>query len=131
MKYRHRVLIFLCLLGLITYLDRVCIAVAGPRVQESLQISTEAWGWVVGVFTVAYARFEVPGGRMGDRIGARRVLTRIVIWCSAFTSMTGMVSSYYSLLIIRFCFGAGEAGALPNIGVSLSRWFPLKERARA
>src|SRR5262249_14820997 len=94
-------------------------------------ISPEAWGWVVGVFTIAYALFEVPGGRMGDRIGARRVLTRIVIWWSAFTSMTGMASSYYSLLFIRFCFGAGEAGALPNIGVSLSRWFPLMERARA
>ena len=131
MKYRHRVLGFLCLLAAITYLDRVAISVAGPRMQESLGISPEMWGWVVGIFTVSYAIFEIPTGRMGDRIGARRVLTRIVLWWSAFTAFTGMTSNYYVLLVIRFCFGAGEAGALPNIAVSLSRWFPVIERARA
>ncbi len=131
MKYRHRVLGFLCLLAAITYLDRVAISVAGPRIQESLSLSPEMWGWVVGIFTVSYAIFEIPTGRMGDRIGARRVLTRIVLWWSAFTAFTGMTSNYYVLLVIRFCFGAGEAGALPNIAVSLSRWFPVIERARA
>ncbi len=131
MKYRHRVLGFLCLLAAITYLDRVAISVAGPRIQESLSISPEMWGWVVGIFTVSYALFEIPTGRMGDRIGARRVITRIVLWWSAFTAFTGMTSNYYVLLLIRFCFGAGEAGALPNIAVSLSRWFPVIERARA
>jgi MFS transporter, ACS family, glucarate transporter len=68
---------------------------------------------------------------MGDRVGARRVLTRIVLWWSGFTALTGLTSNYYVLLLVRFCFGAGEAGALPNIGVSLARWFPVKERARA
>ena len=57
MKYRHRVLGFLCLLAAITYLDRVAISVAGPRIQESLSISPEMWGWVVGIFTVSYAIF--------------------------------------------------------------------------
>lgn len=131
MKYRHRVLGFLCLLAGITYLDRVAISVAGPRIQESLSIGPEMWGWVVGIFTVSYALFEIPTGRMGDRIGARRVLTRVVLWWSAFTAFTGLTSNYYVLLVIRFCFGAGEAGALPNIAVSLSRWFPIAERARA
>lgn len=131
MKYRHRVLGFLCMLAAITYLDRVAISVAGPRIQDSLNISPEGWGWVVGVFTLSYAIFEIPTGRMGDRIGARRVLTRVVLWWSAFTVFTGMTSNYYVLLFTRFCFGAGEAGALPNIGVSLSRWFPAIERARA
>ncbi|HET8674648.1 MAG TPA: MFS transporter [Blastocatellia bacterium] len=130
-KYRHRVLGFLCLLAAITYLDRVAISVAGPRMQESLNISPEMWGWVVGIFTVSYALFEIPTGRMGDRTGARRVLTRVVLWWSAFTAFTGMTSNYYVLLVTRFCFGAGEAGALPNIGVSVSRWFPVVERARA
>ena len=131
MKYRHRVLGFLCLLAGITYLDRVAISVAGPRIQESLSIGPEMWGWVVGIFTVSYAFFEIPTGRMGDRIGPRRVLTRVVLWWSAFTAFTGLTSNYYVLLLIRFCFGAGEAGALPNIAVSLSRWFPVTERARA
>jgi MFS family permease len=85
----------------------------------------------VGIFTVSYALFEIPTGRMGDRTGARRVLTRVVLWWSAFTAFTGMTSNYYVLLVTRFCFGAGEAGALPNIGVSVSRWFPVVERARA
>ena len=131
MRYRTRVLGFLCLLAGITYLDRVAISVAGPRIQDSLHITPEAWGWVVGVFTLSYGIFEIPTGRMGDRIGARRVLTRIVLWWSAFTGFTGLMSNYYLLLVVRFCFGAGEAGALPNIGVSLSRWFPTRERARA
>ena len=131
LKYRHRVLGFLCLLAAITYLDRVAISVAGPRIQESLNIGPEMWGWVVGIFTVSYALFEIPTGRMGDRNGARRVLTRIVLWCSAFTTFTGMTSNYYVLLFTRFCFGAGEAGYLPNVGISISRWFPVGERARA
>lgn len=131
MKYRHRVLGLLGLLAALTYLDRVAISVAGPRMQESLNISPEAWGWVVGIFTLSYAVFEIPTGRMGDRIGARRVLTRVVLWWSAFTAFTGVTSNYYVLLFTRFCFGAGEAGALPNIGISVSRWFPVAERARA
>src|SRR6266568_4638374 len=62
MKYRHRVLGLLFLLSIITYLDRVCIAVAGPRMQEDLKISPEWWGWVVGVFAISYAAFEIPSG---------------------------------------------------------------------
>jgi ACS family glucarate transporter-like MFS transporter len=131
MRSRTKVLIFLCLLAAITYLDRIAISVAGPRIQDALHISPQGWGWVVGVFTLSYGLFEIPTGRMGDRVGARRVLTRIVLWWSAFTAFTGLTSNYYLLLVTRFCFGAGEAGALPNIGVSLSRWFPVKERARA
>src|SRR6185436_18376549 len=131
MRYRHRVLIFLCLLAAITYLDRIAISVAGPRIQDTLHIGPKGWGWVVGVFTLSYGIFEIPTGRMGDRIGARRVLTRVVLWWSGFTALTGLASNYYVLLFTRFCFGAGEAGALPNIGVSLARWFPAIERARA
>ncbi len=131
MKYRHRTLAFLFLLSIITYLDRVCISVAGPRMQADLGISPERWGWVVGAFTLSYALFEIPTGSMGDRIGPRRVLTRIVVWWSAFTTFTGMVSNYYLLLLIRFLFGAGEAGAYPNSSSAISRWFPVAERARA
>jgi sugar phosphate permease len=68
---------------------------------------------------------------MGDRIGPRRVLTRIVLWWSVFTSLTGLVSNYYLLLLTRFCFGMGEAGAFPNAGVAISRWFPLQKRTSA
>jgi MFS family permease len=57
------------------------------------------------------------------------VLTRIVTWWSAFTSITGMVSSYPLLLLVRFCFGAGEAGAYPNASIVIGRWIPQRKRA--
>src|SRR5262245_47169985 len=129
MKYRHRVLGLLILLFAITYIDRVCISVAGPRMQEDLHIDPVGWGWVTAMFTLAYGLFEIPTGALGDRIGARRVLTRIVLWWSAFTSLTGIASNYSVLLITRFCFGAGEAGAFPNAAVVVSRWFPPTQRA--
>src|SRR5215467_9413835 len=131
MRYRDRVLALLSLLLVITYLDRVCISVAGPRMQEAFQISPYAWGWVTGIFTLAYGAFEIPSGALGDRIGPRRVLTRIVLWWSGFTALTGMVTGYYPLLVTRFFFGVGEAGAFPNTSVTVARWFPINERGRA
>jgi MFS transporter, ACS family, glucarate transporter len=130
-KYRNRVLALLTLLSVITYLDRVCISVAGPRMQEALKISPAAWGWVTGIFVISYAIFEIPTGVLGDRIGPRRVLTRIVLWWSGFTTVTGLVTGYYPLLLARFLFGAGEAGAYPNASVVVARWFPVHERGRA
>jgi MFS family permease len=128
-KDRHRVLGLLVLLFGITYLDRVCISVAGPLMQRDLHIGPVGWGWVTGMFTVSYCLFEIPTGVLGDRIGPRRVLTRIVIWWSAFTALTGAVTGYVPLLITRFLFGAGEAGAFPNASIVVSRWFPPARRA--
>ena len=125
----RRVVALLILLFGITYLDRVCISVAGPRIQQELHISPIGWGWVVGAFTIAYCLFEIPTGILGDRIGARRVLTRIVLWWSAFTALTGAATGFYPLLVTRFLFGAGEAGAFPNASVVVSRWFPPARRA--
>src|SRR5215470_343523 len=129
-KFRHKVLILLGVVAVITYLDRVCIAVAGPRMQHDLDLSPSDWGWVVGIFAFAYAAFEIPTGSLADRYGPRKVLTRIVLWWSVFTSLTGFASSFLVLLAIRFFFGAGEAGAFPNFTSSISRWFPPASRAR-
>jgi MFS transporter, ACS family, glucarate transporter len=129
LKHRHRVLGLLILLFAITYIDRVCISVAGPRMQEELGIDPIGWGWVTAMFTLSYCLFEIPTGALGDRIGPRRVLTRVVVWWSVFTSLTGMVSNYFILLLTRFCFGAGEAGAFPNASIVVSRWFPATQRA--
>jgi MFS family permease len=126
---RRGVVGLLVLLFAITYLDRVCISVAGPRMQEDLGIDPIGWGWVTGMFTLAYCLFEIPTGMLGDRLGPRRVLTRIVVWWSAFTALTGAMTSYYPLLLTRFLFGAGEAGAFPNSSVVVSRWFPPRQRA--
>ena len=131
MSDRHVVLSLLVALSMITYLDRVCIAIAGPRMQAELGISPERWGWVLGAFVLAYGVFEIPSGALGDRIGQRKVLTRIVIWWSVFTCLTGTVSSYLALLAVRLLFGAGEAGAFPNMSGSIARWFPPTEQAQA
>jgi len=130
-KYQHRVLGLLAALSVITYIDRVCIAVAGPRMQDDLHIGPEAWGWVASIFFVSYGAFEIPTGMLGDRIGPRRVLTRIVLWWSAFTTLTGVVSGYPQLLLVRFCFGMGEAGAYPNAAAVIARWIPAPRRGRA
>ena len=131
MKKRYQVLGMLSLLSAITYLDRACISVAGVRIKTELGLSNEQFGWVLAAFALGYAAFDVPTGAMGDRIGPRRVLTRIVIWWSAFTSLTGLARGYSTMLAIRFLFGAGEAGGAPNSSAAISRWFPLAERARA
>ena len=131
MKFRHKVLIFLGVVAVITYLDRVCIAVAGPRMQHDLDLSPSDWGWVVGIFAFAYAVFEIPTGSLADHYGPRRILTRIVLWWSVFTSLTGFASAFWILLAIRFLFGVGEAGAFPNFSSAISKWFPPAGRARA
>ena len=129
MKHRHGVSGLLILLFAITYIDRVCISVAGPRMQEDLGIDPIRWGWVTAMFALSYCIFEIPTGALGDRIGPRRVLTRVVLWWSAFTALTGAMSNYSLLLLTRFCFGAGEAGAFPNASIVVSRWFPPTQRA--
>lgn len=131
MKKRHLVLTFLALLSVVTYLDRICIGVAGPRMQDELGLSPDQWGWVLSAFILSYGLFEIPTGALGDRQGHRRVLTRIVIWWSLFTSLTGAAWSFTVLLVTRFLFGAGEAGAYPNMSGAIGRWFPVAERARA
>ena len=98
-NYRNRVLGLLSLLLVITYLDRVCIAVAGPRMQEALHIGPLAWGWVTGIFTLSYAAFEIPSGALGDRIGPRRVLTRIVLWWSGIYRAHGYGHGLLSALV--------------------------------
>ena len=128
---RRHVLAMLVLLSVITYLDRICINAAAPAMTEELGMTPSQLGWVFSIFAIAYGVFEIPGGWMGDRFGPRIVLTRIVVWWSAFTAVTGMVTGYGQLLVVRFLFGAGEAGAYPNTSAAISRWFPTHERARS
>ncbi len=128
---RYRVAGMLFLLSMITYLDRVCIGAAAPLIRRDLGLTGLQMGQIFSAFALAYGIFEVPSGWMGDRFGPRRMLTRIVIWWSAFTALTGQVSSFRSLWIVRFLFGAGEAGAFPNSSCAIAHWFPFAERGRA
>ena len=130
-KVRHKVLTLLFFLSIIVYLDRVCISVMGKRIKSDLDLTNEQFGWVLGAFALSYALFEIPTGIMGDRIGPRKVLTRVVLWWSFFTALTGAANGLISLLAIRFLFGAGEAGAYPNSSIVVSKWFPKYETGRA
>jgi MFS family permease len=131
LKKRYIVLFLLVVLSAITFLDRLSIAVSGPLIQDQLHIPPERWGWVLGAFVLSCGLFEIPSGAMGDRRGQRRELTRIVAWWSAFMAGTAACFSFWQLVIVRFLFGAGEAGAYPNAAGVVSRWFPTTERARA
>jgi len=172
---RHWVLVALCSLAFLTYLDRIAISRVQEDVARDLRFdaltaadeqmlvdegasddverrtalaserSTDRMAWVFTAFLIGYVLFEIPGGRLGDLYGPRRVITRIVIWWSMFTLLTGSVHGiggwisrdpspellFAILIIVRFLFGLGEAGAFPNIARALGRWFPYRERARA
>jgi MFS family permease len=128
---RYVVTAFAVALAVITYIDRVGISVAAPLIREDLALTSIQMGWALSAFGWAYAVFEIPGGWLGDRIGPRRVLMRIVIWWSFFTAATGWAWSASSLIVTRGLFGAGEAGAFPNLTRVFTTWLPVKERERA
>jgi MFS transporter, ACS family, glucarate transporter len=131
MKYRHQVLHFLFLLSIITFLDRVCMNVVGKYIKQDLHFNNQQFGYVLGAFSLAYALFELPTGMLGDTIGPRKILTRVVIWFSTFTALTATALNFWYLLLVRFLFGAGEAGAYPNTSIVISKWFPVSETGKA
>jgi MFS family permease len=130
-RVRFRVLGFCVALAAITYMDRIAIANMAKFISRDLSLSDTQMSYVFSAFTLAYGLFEIPTGWWGDRVGTRRVLMRIVTWWSTFTIATAFVFSFPSLLITRFLFGIGEAGAWPNAAKTFSKWIPLRERGTA
>jgi sugar phosphate permease len=116
---------------MITYVDRVVIGSAAPVMQKELGFSLLTMGWILSSFRWGYALFQIPGGWLGDRIGPRRALALIVTWWSAFTSLTALAWNLPSMIVFRFLFGVGEAGAFPIATRSLSRWILPPERGFA
>src|SRR5262245_60128364 len=114
-RVRHWVLAFAVTLAVITYIDRAVISVASPYITKELNFSPIQTGWMFTAFGLAYALFEIPGGYLGDWLGARRVLIRVVLWWSFFTAATGWAWNFVSMVTTRFFFGAGEAGCFPNL----------------
>jgi len=130
-RTRFIVLAFLCTLAFLLYIDRTCIGQAAQSICRELNLDKFEWSIVINAFTLAYCLFEVPAGYWGDRFGSRGIITRIVVWWSAFTALTGACFSLWPLVGVRFLFGAGEAGAFPNVARVITRWFPPQERGRA
>jgi ACS family glucarate transporter-like MFS transporter len=130
-RARHKVIVFAVALAIITYIDRVCISQAAPSIRRDLNLSPEQMGLAFSAFAWAYALMEIPGGWLGDWMGPRRVLMRVVLWWSAFTAATGYVWNTLSLVVTRALFGAGEAGCFPNLTKMFTTWLPQHERVRA
>ena len=137
---RHTVIAFAISLAILSYVSRVCISQAaaqkpGPghlsTMIGDLHLDARQLGLIFGAFGISYALFEIPTGWLGDWLGPRRVLMRIVIWWSVFTAASGWMWNAASLWVVRFLFGAGEAGGFPNLTKVFTTWLPPRERLRA
>lgn len=114
-----------------TYMDRACIATAADKIMDDLHISLEIWGLILGIFAVGYALFQIPSGWIADKFGPRKALTIVVSVWSCFTALTGAATNAIQMLVFRFLFGVGEAGAFPGAAQAFFRWLPAKERGLA
>ncbi len=138
-KIRYRVLAFVCLLAVITYIQRLAFSSGAPAIKNSLGLHDEHMGYLAAAFLVAYGLFQVPGGWLGDRMGARVVLTVLVLGWSALTACAALVAllpavvalQFSALLLVRFLFGACQAGGFPVIGRIVADWMPVTERGFA
>ncbi len=130
-RARHVVLWMTVAVYMLTYMDRVVLAAATPDMRKELGFDLITMGRIAAAFQLSYALFQVPGGLLGDKLGPRRALPLIVIWWSAFTSMTALAGTATVMIAVRFLFGIGEAGAFPIATRSLSRWMLAAERGYA
>ena len=128
---RYWVVIFALALAMVMYIQRVAISQAIVPISADLHLDKAQTGLVLGAFGLSYALFEIPMGLLGDKLGVRWVLSQLVLIWSLFTALTGAAWNLTSLWILRFLFGAGEAGCFPNLTRMLSAWLPLNERVRA
>src|ERR1035437_3403183 len=117
-RLRWVLIFWMFLMGAISFLDRVNIAIAGQAVQKDFHISNAQLGYVFSAFVIGYALFQVPGGRLADRFGPRAVITFSVLWWSLFTTFTALVPtglgvSLWNQVAVRFLLGVGEAVVYP------------------
>jgi sugar phosphate permease len=125
---RWVVLLLLCLMYLITYLDRVSLASTKIFISKEYGFSPVTMGVILSAFVWGYALLQVPGGWLGDRFGPRRVLSIIMAYRTVIAILTTMVTGFYSLWGIRFALGVGEAGAFPTATRAMQMWYPRDER---
>jgi ACS family tartrate transporter-like MFS transporter len=130
-RVRRRLVPFLFLLYLVSYLDRVNVGFAALQMNAALGFSAATYGFGAGVFFVSYVLFEIPSNLLLDRIGVRIWIARIMISWGIVSAATMFVRGASSFFALRFLLGAAEAGFFPGIVLYLTRWFPAEERARA
>jgi MFS transporter, ACS family, tartrate transporter len=126
-----RLLPFLLLLYIISWLDRVNVGFAKLQMNNDLGLSETAYGLGAGIFFLAYAACEIPSNLLLVRYGARLWIARIMITWGLISAGMMFVQGEMSFYVMRFLLGAAEAGFLPGIVYYLSQWFPRLHRARA
>ncbi|MHC4519086.1 MAG: MFS transporter [Planctomycetota bacterium] len=128
---RHLLVGLLFLHAMNTFMDRICISTASDLIMTDLNISSQTMGYVFAIFAVSYALLQVPAGWFADAYGPKKALLIVVGFWSSFTALTGAAWNAVSMLVIRFFFGAGEAGAFPGATRAVFNWVPSKERGLA
>jgi len=128
MPKRYWLVVGAFLLTLLLYVDRACISAAEADMASDLHLSETQMGWVMSIFALGYALCQVPSGLVVDLWGPRRALTAVVSFWSLFTGLTAATVNFPSLLLCRFLFGAGEAGAFPGCARAIYSWMPMSER---
>ena len=127
-KIRWGILFLISLMYMITYMDRTNISVAAPAMQQEFGLSKTEFGIIFSAFLWAYSIGQIPGGWLADRFGSRKVLLIIVPFWSLMTVATAFAMGRTSLIVTRFVFGLGEAGAFPTATRAMQLWFPQSER---
>jgi MFS family permease len=124
-------LAILCLMNFILFVDRVNLAAAAVVMQRDLGLSNIELGLAFAAFNYAYAPFQLVGGWIADRFGARRTLTLCGLAWSVTTMATGAVTGLVSLFAVRFALGMGEGATLPAANRAISNWTSLASRGLA
>jgi sugar phosphate permease len=136
---RVRVLLAACGLAVLGYIHRVGFAQALPEIQDRFEFTNSAASYVFASFFVAYGLFEVPWGLIGDKLGVRNLLIVLVLGWSILTGAIAWVNrlpvdSVWPLVfvvVVRFLFGAFQAGTFPSISRMMTDWMPIAERGTA
>jgi ACS family tartrate transporter-like MFS transporter len=128
-KVTLRIIPFVFLLYIVSYLDRANIGYAALQMNKELALSSEAFGFVSGIFFIGYFLFEVPSNVMLNKFGARVWIARILVTWGIIAALTAFAQTANQLYISRFFLGVAEAGFFPGIIVYLTFWFRSKELA--
>ncbi len=129
-KLRMRIIPFVFVLYVISFLDRINIGFAALTMNKELAITSKQFGLVAGIFFFGYFLFEIPSNLLLHKIGARIWIARILITWGILAMVTGLVHSVQQLYLVRFLLGLAEAGYFPGIVLYLTYWFRQREQAQ-
>ncbi len=128
MPIRFLLILGAFLVSVLMWVDRACISAAKDDISRDLGFDDSQMGWVMAAFSLGYALFQVPSGKLADRFGPRIVMTIVCLSWSLFTALTGVVRGLLPMIGLRFLFGIGESGGYPTLARAFCSWLPMNER---